>query len=286
MVGPLLDGLTRPQGIFRVQKSKKCGGKSQTSRKEKGDKSRVDLGTLPQGPDSVRVTLKYAEKLLMSTLTTTGAWTYVYRLNSVFDPNFTGTGHQPNGFDQWSAFYGKYRVIGGNWKVTMANQDAQYQLDVVAVERANDNSIDSNLYDYLQEPRSHYACAAPRGSPAVSLGSHFSNQRLLGLKKDEFADQDYAALVTTNPAVLTWLNLFVQVSGGELSGADQSILIEIEYQVEFYEREELDASFREVLPLIKQYEKSGDPVVLKQLSRALEVARSKQLLANQVLKSG
>lgn len=222
----------------------------------------------------------------MTTLTSTGAWTYVYRLNSVFDPNFTGTGHQPNGFDQWSAFYGKYRVTGGSWRITLANQDAQYALDVVAVERANDNSIDSNLYDYLQEPRSHYACAAPRGAPCVSLGSRFKNQRLLGLTKSEFADQDYAALVSANPAVLTWLNLFVQVNNSEISAADQSILIEIEYHVEFFEREELDASFREVLPLVRMYEKSGDPAVLKQLSKALEVARSKQSTLNTTLKRG
>lgn len=34
----------------------------------------------------------------------------VYRLNSLFDPNFTGAGHQPYGMDQIQALYGSYRV--------------------------------------------------------------------------------------------------------------------------------------------------------------------------------
>jgi len=33
-----------------------------------------------------------------------------FRLNGLFDPDFSLGGHQPMGFDEWSAFYGRYRV--------------------------------------------------------------------------------------------------------------------------------------------------------------------------------
>jgi len=36
---------------------------------------------------------------------------YVYRLNSLFDPDFTGVGGQPDGFDQWKTLYTNYRVV-------------------------------------------------------------------------------------------------------------------------------------------------------------------------------
>lgn len=36
---------------------------------------------------------------------------YRFNLNSIFDPNQTGTGHQPLGYDQWALFYNRYRVI-------------------------------------------------------------------------------------------------------------------------------------------------------------------------------
>ena len=35
---------------------------------------------------------------------------HIYNLNSVFDPNYTGGGHQPLGRDQMATFYNRYRV--------------------------------------------------------------------------------------------------------------------------------------------------------------------------------
>lgn len=35
-----------------------------------------------------------------------------FRLNSMFDPDLTGTGHQPKGFDFWAAGYTRYLVYG------------------------------------------------------------------------------------------------------------------------------------------------------------------------------
>lgn len=36
----------------------------------------------------------------------------IFRLNSIFDPDYTSTGHQPRGHDQWATIYDKYCVIG------------------------------------------------------------------------------------------------------------------------------------------------------------------------------
>jgi hypothetical protein len=35
---------------------------------------------------------------------------YVFAANGCYDPNISGTGHQPKGFDQWMAFYDHYHV--------------------------------------------------------------------------------------------------------------------------------------------------------------------------------
>ena len=39
------------------------------------------------------------------------------RLNSLFDPNLSGLGHQPRGFDQLMAVYEKYTVVAA--KITV-----------------------------------------------------------------------------------------------------------------------------------------------------------------------
>ena len=42
-------------------------------------------------------------------------------LNGCFDPEVTGAGHQPMGFDQWSTFYTKYQVLSCNFKIYAIN---------------------------------------------------------------------------------------------------------------------------------------------------------------------
>ncbi len=59
-------------------------------------------------PDQLVVKLKYNEAFTMTNVG--GFGSYTYRLNSLFDPNFTGTGHQPMNFDQYSALYQDYEV--------------------------------------------------------------------------------------------------------------------------------------------------------------------------------
>lgn len=54
-----------------------------------------------------------------------------YMINSAFDPNAAIGGHQPLGYDQWSAMYTKYYVIGAKYKFTMA-YDAAVQAAVPA----------------------------------------------------------------------------------------------------------------------------------------------------------
>ena len=39
-------------------------------------------------------------------------------MNSLFDPDFTGTGHQPYYFDQFATIYQRYTVIGSKLTAT------------------------------------------------------------------------------------------------------------------------------------------------------------------------
>lgn len=44
---------------------------------------------------------------------------YAFRANGIYDPDFTGTGHQPMGYDQWNQFYKRYIVIGSRCRVNV-----------------------------------------------------------------------------------------------------------------------------------------------------------------------
>lgn len=70
-------------------------------------------------PDVVFVKLPYADNVTYTTTISPSAWQW---RNSVFDPDYTGTGHQPFGRDQWSLWYKKYIVYGIKYHVTIINE--------------------------------------------------------------------------------------------------------------------------------------------------------------------
>ena len=64
-------------------------------------------------PERRRAKLTYHESSALSITTGVGPGTsggYVFVANGLYDPNFTGTGHQPLGFDQWMTMYDHYTV--------------------------------------------------------------------------------------------------------------------------------------------------------------------------------
>lgn len=68
-------------------------------------------------PKNRIVKMRYNDRHLIDADNTGAASAYTYRCNSIFDPNFTGVGHQPLGHDQWQTFYTQYMVIGSKMSV-------------------------------------------------------------------------------------------------------------------------------------------------------------------------
>ncbi len=74
-------------------------------------------------PDRMRVSLV---DTVYGTFSTAGASSLKQLMsgNSIYDPNATGTGGQPTGFDQWFAFYQHVTVLGCKITVDFVNKAA------------------------------------------------------------------------------------------------------------------------------------------------------------------
>lgn len=88
-------------------------------RRSRRSNPQTSLVRQPNLPVPVQLTInqRYSDVLVITN--TTGVYNYyVYRMNSTFDPDFSGAGHQPLGRDQLAALYTDYRVNEFIWDLT------------------------------------------------------------------------------------------------------------------------------------------------------------------------
>ncbi len=86
------------------------------------------LGQLPMGlqiafADEMYVKLRYVEVISMNA-GAGGTTSHTFSANGMFDPNITGVGHQPIGFDQYMKAYQHYSVVKSNITVKPVNNAA------------------------------------------------------------------------------------------------------------------------------------------------------------------
>lgn len=121
--------------------------KKQYKKKRYGRNSYKSHQTIQRTPntyglsDSQIVKMKYVDKFSLDP--TYGAVdSYVFRANSCYDPNLTGTGHQPYPFDQLMEFYTSFIVLGAKIKVTFSGQASGQSQYIVGVQLKDSATVD------------------------------------------------------------------------------------------------------------------------------------------------
>jgi len=75
-------------------------------------------------PRTFKATFRYSEPdVEIIPISSPGTNEYFYCMNGLYDPNITGIGHQPAGFDQLMTMYDHYVVIGCKAIITVLNSD-------------------------------------------------------------------------------------------------------------------------------------------------------------------
>ncbi len=110
----------------------------------------------------VRTMLSYVDTKLVAPGSAVAV--HQFRINSLFDPDYTGLGHQPAFRDQWNALYTKYRVIKTTWHVTFRPHRNAVIGTYVGVtdtypyvdeSHANQNQLPSILFTEVSEDTAH-----------------------------------------------------------------------------------------------------------------------------------
>jgi len=91
---------------------------------------------MPVFPARITKRLRYADTFSL-TSTAGAVSTYVIRANDLFDPDFTGTGHQPMGFDQLMLWYNHFCVISSKITCTFTNTSSAHAICSIRVDGAS-----------------------------------------------------------------------------------------------------------------------------------------------------
>lgn len=118
---------TRGSGAGRARA--RVGAKYKSRRTSRVTNWRRINRTLPLAgrPKNKVVRLRYSDVIGLNAGVGSAAG-YSFRCNSIFDPDYTGTGHQPLGHDQWALFYNHYRVLGAKITINFAASGAGHSM--------------------------------------------------------------------------------------------------------------------------------------------------------------
>lgn len=99
------------KGIFRAKKRYSIRARLNAKRNIFRRRRRFQRihRTIGGFPNSKTVALRYVDNVILNPTSSASA-VNVYRINSVFDPDYTGVGHQPMFHDNYASVYQKYRV--------------------------------------------------------------------------------------------------------------------------------------------------------------------------------
>lgn len=165
-------------------------------------------------PDRLCTILKYAQNYNNAASATPSA--QVWALNSAFDPDNSGVGHQPSYFDTFAAIYGRYFVKAFKMEMVFSQaQTATVPTEWVAL--YSDVNTSPNTVEQLIE--SKYAVngilALPTAGGCVKKVSlpWMSSAKLMGQPFTEADDNMYSA-VSASPGDTAWGIVKVQAQDG------------------------------------------------------------------------
>lgn len=239
---------SKRRGARRNNKAQgRKGGKNQGSaisgptRLGSDQQNHLQMRSMPLFPPKFKGMLRYAESFGLAT--TSGAVnSYVYSCNGLFDPNITGTGHQPAGFDQMMLSYEHYCVLRSRIFVSFLNTSGNaYPTCAVSI-RAGTTPV--TVIQQIVEDGMVITqrLAGANAFPASCLLKTACDVAKFGGKVKLVDDPEYQGTIAANPAEQSYFH--IQTWSIDATTANVSVEVTIEYEAIFSEPRNLSQSLR------------------------------------------
>jgi len=183
-------------------------------------------------PRTMRAVLRYSETINLDATNSSPAH-YLFRAGSIFDPNYTGVGHQPYGHDTYQNIFNHYRVVKSVCKITSASGGAN---NIMGITLTDDVTVQTG-YDTLREvkPTKFFPLAGTSDARTLTM-EYNSAQAFPG------QGQATTALFGNNPAEEMYFDVWTQGNLSTNNPGALAVAVCIEYYVEFSELKDLGPS--------------------------------------------
>lgn len=171
--------------------------------------------------------------------------TRTWRGNSVYDPDYTGTGAQPMGYDQYSTLYDFVVVLGSkiNFKI-LPGADTVCQFCIFPSLNSSSTAVTLALREIPYNRTATGGIYNIEGNTFVRLKNYMSTAKIFCVSKQHIKDTiNYAHSNATNPTNQWYWHLEVETQGGAAaSSLNFTYDVWIDYYVMFKRRTELNVS--------------------------------------------
>lgn len=191
-------------------------------------------------PRSVRTKLVYTECITITSAANSGY--FGMRANGIYDPNYTGVGHQPLGFDQFAGLYNHYLVTGATCRVSFFPSDTTNSYPLACGLLLHEDGVLSST-----TPSTLMEGTAPKDRIVVnSLGPYhganvprltvsYDPKSWFGVKDIEDNAYPLGAPINTNPSDAAVFVAWVADISGSYTPANVRVVFEIDYDCYFTE---------------------------------------------------
>ncbi len=176
----------------------------------------------------------------------------LFRCNSCFDPDFTGIGHQPKGYDEWASIYDHYTVMSSTIeavRVSTSNSNVPNAVAGILLDTSTTGVTSySGLTDLLESKLVGKGWNLTGQASAISgastrrkeLRKSFNSKRFFGIKNPQDGSS-YSASISANPAQDAYFVLW-NYSIDSNDPGEQAYIVTIDYTVEFRDPKSLSGS--------------------------------------------
>lgn len=144
----------------------------------------------------------------------------IFSANGLYDPDVTGTGHQPLGFDQMQALFNEYLVLGSKIQLKMWNSSTATALQFVGVRHSNSTTVSGTYTDLVENGAMKYRNLTPvsAGGKSYAMIVHQCNPGKMQGVKDLRDEVSLRGVGNTNPSSEYYWQIFAGATAGQDTG--------------------------------------------------------------------